>query len=135
MAVLTEQPGLKVEIVVDDVALREYEDDSDPTTGSKTTNYIEAMTDKNYAIRVTFLPKYPRINVGINITVDGTVVRKWYIAENDLFNPPVHEIGSARRSFGATRVRSTLKSARLHVSKWLVPQNNSWWTPYSPYIS
>jgi hypothetical protein len=117
MAVLTDQPGLKVEIVVDDVALREYEDDSEPTTGSNTTNYIESKTDKNYVIRVTFLPKFPRINVGINITVDGTVVRKWYIADNDLFNPSVHEIGSARRSFGATRVRSTLKFAKLDVSK------------------
>lgn len=54
MAVMNEHPGIKVEIVVADTLLPEYEDDQEQHVPNVITKYIEAQTDREFAVRAEF---------------------------------------------------------------------------------
>jgi hypothetical protein len=58
MAILRDQPGLKVEILVDGVPLQEYDYENEEIMPSVVTKYIEAKSGDNFTIRYTVLPQF-----------------------------------------------------------------------------
>jgi len=58
MAILRDQPGLKVEILVDGSPLQEYDDDDEEIVPTVVTKYIEAKSGVNFTIRYTILPQF-----------------------------------------------------------------------------
>lgn len=58
MAILCDQPGLKVEILVDGVPLQEYDDEDEEIVPTVVTKYIEAKSGVNFTIRYTVLPQF-----------------------------------------------------------------------------
>src|ERR1700712_1287703 len=94
MAVLDDLPGFDVSILVDNTALKEYDDDEEVTSAesgaigehqvSKTiSKYIEAMSDKDFQIHLKLLeghqmncPTYTTI-----IRIDGQLVHRPIISK------------------------------------------------------
>jgi hypothetical protein len=73
MAINSECPGLKVEVLVEGQTLQEYDadDDEDPTPKA-TTKYIEAQSDKDFALRTNFSAPFPsQYGVAAHVRVDG----------------------------------------------------------------
>ena len=58
MAILRDQPGLKVEILVDGGPLQEYDDEDEEVVPTVVTKYIEVKSGVNFTIRYTFLPQF-----------------------------------------------------------------------------
>jgi hypothetical protein len=73
MAINSECPGLKVEVLVEGQALQEYDNDDDEESSPKvTTKYIEAHSDKDFALRTTFSAPFPsQYGVAAHVRVDG----------------------------------------------------------------
>lgn len=58
MAILRDQPGLEVEILVDEGPLQEYDDEDEEIVPTVVTKYIEAKSGVNFTIRYTVLPQF-----------------------------------------------------------------------------
>ncbi|KAH7085200.1 hypothetical protein BKA63DRAFT_574293 [Paraphoma chrysanthemicola] len=83
MAICDDHPGLRAEIIVDGQPLQEYEDEEGaPGT---ITKYIEASTDKEFAMKTTFSPPFPtEYGVEVEIIVDAALPRALAYAPEDL---------------------------------------------------
>lgn len=78
MAVLTEVPGLKVEVIVDDEPLKEY-DDEQPAPPKTVSKYVEAKSDARFRICYSFTPPFPNSRaILVRLFVDGIVMRTIY---------------------------------------------------------
>ena len=73
MAISHDCPGLKVEVVVHRLPLQEYDDEDDQNAASHvTTKYIEAQSDKDFALRFAFAYPFPlQYDVEVRIYIDG----------------------------------------------------------------
>jgi hypothetical protein len=70
MAIFPDVPGLQAEIVVDGEPLPEYDDDDDNDADSGTiTKYVEALSDKEFALKYTFNMETP-IGYGVEAKID-----------------------------------------------------------------
>lgn len=70
MAVTKTAPKIKAEILVNNVALEEYEDDEEQTSVSTVMKYIEARSGAEFAISYRFDEK-PSHHVMIRFLLDG----------------------------------------------------------------
>lgn len=76
MAITDTSPPVEVEILVNDVALQEYNDDDDDSVSAHTVvKYIEAVSGAEFAVRYRLDPK-PSHDVSVDISLDG----KWAVS-------------------------------------------------------
>jgi hypothetical protein len=75
MAIIDHVPGLQVEVIVDGRPLTEYDDDDDDDDGAEqfnATKYIEATSDKPFAIKAVFTQPFPyQHGVEMQVNIDG----------------------------------------------------------------
>jgi hypothetical protein len=67
MVISNEYPGLTAEVIVDGCPLQEYDNDEDDKP-STITKYIEASSDKDFALRFRFSPPFS-VQYGVEIGV------------------------------------------------------------------
>jgi hypothetical protein len=102
MAILEHCPGLKVQVIVDDQPLQEYQDDESPSDAKTVSKYVESTTGKNFAFKVTYQHPFPtKQDVEVKISIDGAVVAYDRCAAKDLYQPgeyihdgPIVKIGA-----------------------------------------
>ena len=88
MAILQGFPGLKVQVVVGDLPLREYKDSENLPKANAVSKYIESITDAEFALRVQFGATFPtNRDVVVKISMDGNEIAYDRIAANDLRHP------------------------------------------------
>jgi hypothetical protein len=75
MAITTDYPGIKVEVRVQEVALQEYDDDEEQSSGTAITKYIEATSGATFDLRFEITPKWPGSSVMFYTYLDGRYVR------------------------------------------------------------
>ena len=75
MAIHSDHPGVKVEVVVDGQALREYEDPSDISEAHTVARYIEAITGASFWVKVDIEAHVLSRAVGVRMTIDGKPAR------------------------------------------------------------
>ena len=77
MAIHPDHPELKVEIVVDDEALKEYARDEDEQDWKNITKYVQASSGAFFAVRYT-IPKALFAEHGVRavVGVDGVEMRR-----------------------------------------------------------
>lgn len=76
IAITDTSPPVEVEILVNDVALQEYNDDDDDSVSAHTVvKYIEAVSGAEFAVRYRLDPK-PSHDVSVDISLDG----KWAVS-------------------------------------------------------
>ncbi|KAF2710613.1 hypothetical protein K504DRAFT_454880 [Pleomassaria siparia CBS 279.74] len=87
MAILTDCPGFEAQIVVDGIALKEYNDD-EPTPPKTASKYVEVRSGATFEISYQFRPPFPNDRmVSIAIAIDGRVLDEPLVQAADLFNP------------------------------------------------
>ena len=89
MAIVQGVPGLQAEVIVDGQSLLEYDgDDAEPDTSTK---YIEAISDKEFGLRITFKQPFPdHHSVELRVSIDGNRSRIMVYEAQPLHQPAVH---------------------------------------------
>jgi len=88
MAVLPFLPGLEVEIIVNDVPLSEYDNDSDtPASPTTITKYVKATSGAHFAIKITLTEAFPfpKGDVQACISLDGRWLMGRIVREAQFF--------------------------------------------------
>jgi hypothetical protein len=75
MTIVEAFPWIKAEIVLDEVALQEYEDYEEHATPATGTKYVEAKSGADFAIRVHITPPWPGQSMLFDIYIDGKNIR------------------------------------------------------------
>ncbi|KAH8730022.1 hypothetical protein GQ44DRAFT_723497 [Phaeosphaeriaceae sp. PMI808] len=89
MAISNENPGMKVEITVDDQPLPEFDDDQ--AESKAVTKYVQAISGKKFALKFTFSEPFPTQNgVEAEICVDGEKRRILAYKPDYLYQPSGH---------------------------------------------
>ena len=87
MAILRDQPGLKVEILIDGVPIQEYDDENEEIVPNVVTKYIEAKSGVNFAIRYTVLPRFHiKHALVVQSYLDGKPMRSHVCSEDEIRN-------------------------------------------------
>jgi hypothetical protein len=87
MAVISKIPGLKVEIYVDQAPLKEYDPDGHQWADA-CNRYIEAQSDKEFALSVTWDATFPRTYaVETMLEIDESFRRTYLTRPDELFRP------------------------------------------------
>lgn len=73
MAITDTVPHIKAEILVDNVALQEYEDDEERTSVGTVAKYIEVKSGAEFVIRYRFDQK-PEHDVRVDFLLDGNYI-------------------------------------------------------------
>lgn len=94
MAILHTCPNLEVEIVVDGIALQEYDDDEEEEAEEEqrsahtVTKYVEVRSDSEFAIRTKISGPLPAPKFSKGVFLDEVQVRstfyKWYTFDDQL---------------------------------------------------
>jgi hypothetical protein len=86
MAILTNVPGLRVEIVVNGAPLTEHENEDDVSSDPEVMDkYIEAQVGEIFSVRVAVNEPFPtNRDLGYKLWVDGTLVKSSYMGEATL---------------------------------------------------
>jgi hypothetical protein len=86
MAVLTSAPGLRVEIIVNDEPLTEYDNKDDESADAKrVTKYVEARSGQQFAVEISFEKAFPATHdLRYKVWVDGTKVEFSYRTKEEL---------------------------------------------------
>jgi hypothetical protein len=82
MAVTQDNPSIKASIVVNGVALQEYDDDEGQAESTAVTKYVEAITGAEFAIQYRF-DKKPKHHVRVNFLLDGKEITGQYTFPED----------------------------------------------------
>jgi len=82
MAVTQDNPSITASIVVNGVALQEYDDDEGQAESTAVTKYVEAITGAEFAIQYRF-DKKPKHHVRVNFLLDGKDVAGQYAFPED----------------------------------------------------
>lgn len=96
--------GVKVTVVVDDIALQEYENDDDQDSHSMVTRYVEAVSDQGFAVHMFIQPdcKFKGDSISFRILVDG----KWAISPivfaEDVYSDGLKLVRSGKRESETT---------------------------------
>lgn len=117
MAILPDQPGLKVEIYVNGSPLKEYDDDGDlkPKT---VTKYIEAVSGAQFKIKYSFHEPFPsKHDITAKVWVDGKVLNNTLIHKRDIFHKSGYTCSGARSYLGGKCFSSAFKFAELEIGK------------------
>lgn len=70
MAIHPDHSGLEVEVVVNDVPLKEYDDDEAPP--HTVMKYVESATGANFKVRYRFTKPFPTTHgVSLDLSLDG----------------------------------------------------------------
>lgn len=85
MAISDDLPGVKVDITVNNIPLKEYENGGDEEERA-TTKYVESTTGQEFAISIELLPAFEFKGdcIGFRIEADGELLSKPAIARNSL---------------------------------------------------
>ena len=81
MAITNAYPRIKAEIVVNGVALEEYEDDEVAATPAAVTKYVEVTSGADFAVRVQITPAFTGRSMLFDVYVDGKNLRGLYADE------------------------------------------------------
>ncbi|KAI4655274.1 uncharacterized protein J4E79_008341 [Alternaria viburni] len=99
MAVHPFLPGLRVEIIVNNALLPEYDDDSDtPASPTTVTKYVEATSGASFAIKVSLIEKefpFPKGYIEAAVSLDGRRLMSAIIPEAYFFK---HRMIEGRQS-------------------------------------
>jgi len=100
MAISNETPGLRAEVLVDGRPLPEYEDDEAEL--NTVTRYIEALSDKDFALRWEFEPPFPeQYGVEMRVSIDGAKYRGNIKGADELYRQGGHtKIGVGQKKRG-----------------------------------
>ena len=124
MAILDAVPGLEVQVLVDNIALKEYKeplsDDDDGQIDPANTQifYIEAKKDAVFQVSVNIDPNFtPRLrDIVIRCYIDGNATRGHIIWRNDKI--PASHVFSAMITFdGGKDYEQELIFQELKISK------------------
>lgn len=83
MAIIQAYPRLKVEIVIDNVPLEEFDDEDDPASRTTVTKYIESQSGAHYAIKCLLTQPWPGASVLLDFYLDGKWVRGSFMMQKD----------------------------------------------------
>lgn len=102
MAVLPSCPGLKVEVVVGNTPLVEYDGDGDEESRPNTSvKYVEAITGAQFAVKYYFDDTFRTSHgVKINSKLDGKVVSRRNCRKKDLVKMEGFTVSSASSCIG-----------------------------------
>lgn len=107
MAILNGVQGLEVNVRVNGVALQEYQgpDEAEADTATQTMRYIEATSGATFDLQLLFKPNFepPKYDVGVDISVDGTVLHRPLIMTYDLRGDSFKRYGHERLSEGCKK--------------------------------
>jgi hypothetical protein len=107
MAVLSDVPGLQVEILVQGQPLNEYRDRAAKTSGRTVERYVEAQSGKQFEIRYIFEEQFPTDRpISTIVTIDGKAVDEPLIRPHEILDPSGHiSYGSILKSDSGCEVR------------------------------
>lgn len=75
MAIHSDFPGVKAEIIVGGQALKEYEDPNDTSHANTVTKYIEAVSGAYFYAQVYIDPDVLPKDISVRMALDG----KWFV--------------------------------------------------------
>jgi hypothetical protein len=97
MAILEGCPGLKVEVTVNEHALREYDDDNVQEKPNTLTKYVEVNGNDTFEVRAQFLDNYvATYDVGIKLWLDGNKINSYLLPLKSLKNQEIYNISGVR---------------------------------------
>jgi hypothetical protein len=107
MAVLSDVPGLQVQVVVQNQPLNEYRDRAAKPSGKTVERYVEAQSGKHFEIRYMFEEQFPTDRpLSMIVTIDGKVVDEPLIRTHEILDPDGHiSYGPILRSDSGCEVR------------------------------
>ncbi|KAF1955563.1 hypothetical protein CC80DRAFT_564289, partial [Byssothecium circinans] len=115
MAVLSECPGLVVEIVANDQALREYDDDETDTEASKTvTKYVQVEEESPFEVRFRFSEEFPSEHeLSIHVILAGMVVNSTILQKHMFSGNKAFSIDGAWSSVSGVESKHNFRFLRL----------------------
>jgi hypothetical protein len=115
MAIFNNVPGLEAEVVVDGEPLHEYEDDdAEPDTMTK---YIEALSDKEFALRFIFKMDTP-VDHGVQVRMDIDGLVSCVVYSPDDLRKPWYKRGKTFLKNGQ-HFRQNYRFTALNIGKRL----------------
>jgi hypothetical protein len=119
MAVLSDVPGLQVQILVQGKALNEYRDRDAKTSGRTVERYVEAQSGMQFEIRYIFEESFPVDRpLSMIVTIDGKAVDEPLIRPHEILDPNGHiSYGSILKSDSGCEVRK-YQFLSIDISKW-----------------
>ncbi|KAF1850025.1 uncharacterized protein K460DRAFT_381892 [Cucurbitaria berberidis CBS 394.84] len=110
MAIINDCPGLRVEVVANGNALREYNDDQAGDAPNVVTRYLEVNGEGTFEILTKFLENYAgRHGVRVEVRLDGHKVDSYLLRLNQLKKEDGHRSSGAPSKIGG----------RWHTSNFL----------------
>lgn len=83
MAVTKAYPRLKIEILVSDIPLEEFNDEDEQVSPNTTTKFIESQSGVEFEIRSSLSKPWPVCSLLLQVYVDGKYVRSWFMMQRD----------------------------------------------------
>jgi hypothetical protein len=128
MAVLPGCHGVKVEVIVDDQALHEYDDNSDtPPSPGTVTKYVEATSGSEFATHLMFTRGYPYQvgDVEKLIYLDGKVVESYIVSPKAFFHPAQHFVDGRCAYVGSAVVLQKFRFTELSIGRSIIPHHQA----------
>ena len=120
MAIIDEIPGLEVRVVVDEQALREYEDASAKVPSQIAERYVEAQDNAKFSIHYSFQPPFPADRpVSMIVTIDGQNLDEPVTHTFDLFKATGHTSTGAIARVGENWQVQKYCFSAIEVSEYL----------------
>ncbi|KKY20242.1 hypothetical protein UCDDS831_g04876 [Diplodia seriata] len=96
MAIISDIPGLKVEVRVHGQALDEFPSDDEPDTSDTATRYIEATSGVEFTVRITYDealdPRYKSYDIHSRLELDGKHADRRNTERKDLIGKERKEV-------------------------------------------
>jgi hypothetical protein len=123
MAILEGCPGLKVEVTVNDHALREYDDDNVQEEPNTLTKYIEVNGNDTFKIQAQFLDNYvATYDVVAEVWLDGNKINSYVLNLKSLKRPEGHKFSGVRLRINGTWYRYNLVFSSFAIGKCIAVQ-------------
>lgn len=112
---LSDCPGLKVQVMVEGELLKKYDDDEDAPPNT-VTKYVEAISDARFKIKCFFIPPFPEsYGIRAKVILDGREVHRAAFFKTDLFKPSGYSCEGALSILGGRTFVSEFRFAELQV--------------------
>jgi hypothetical protein len=120
MAIHTDYPGLKVEIVVNGQPLPEYDDETNTPDSNVVTKYVEAESGAEFSINYSFDKTFPTSHdVNVRCSLDGRQVRKPRVGRTKLLCERGQKITGLRVQEGKSWGLKKFRFSDLVVGKFI----------------
>ncbi|KAL6707966.1 hypothetical protein ACN47E_003640 [Coniothyrium glycines] len=122
MAVLEGCAGLEVSVTVNEQALKEYEDDSEDSSTTTATRYIEAQSGQSFAIKYSFTAPFPTDDpVVCRVSIDGNKLRRRLTRAKSLYKRNGHCDSGPHSTIGTQSFKQSYMFRDLHIHEETTP--------------